>query len=456
MSEVGLDGAVGRQFVVGGCWVHAMKVAFLFLDDSPLLDDELLDDLKSYVNVLLHVDVEYLEIPELPIAPKGWQALMERARQPLKHRAGRAGSNVEWQLHVPHLLECLRNLQFEPEKFKVPELAGVSCILGFTNSELYFETDGLLPEEPVPETRTRNYFVCQARRSLGVCSLACLKGRGATAGHARRTFVRQLFPLVSSSVLELLGLRSCQLQGCLAYHRRWNFETSPHLCFECEEALLRKTVTSKDEGASASWQDLVNAAADRYRDLGDVLSGMGDRMEKIRLSRRTYNEFEEDCDWLKTAEELVRESASERKHPLGGKANCRRRSFTNCLRRAHEGQPHRTLKRTFAKPLLTRTCLVDMCQTAPFRHDCGELAKWTVAVTNRKHVAGGHYVELGGSLRRKQIGTFVDSGLNASLAHSGQARLRATSEALPNTWREQRCVPAELPPIRGRLRALEI
>jgi hypothetical protein len=41
--------------------------------------------------------------------------------------------------------------------------------------------------------------------------------------------------------------------------------------------------------------------------------------------------------------------------------------------------------------------------------------KWTTVKWNKAHKWGGHYVESGGTLRPKTIGTFVESGLNASL-----------------------------------------
>lgn len=421
-----------------------MRVGLLQLDATPPLDDELMQDLNRYLSALLQVEIQVCEVPELPIAPKGWQALMERARSPLRSRSGRPGSGVEKQLFAPHLLECMKRLKEEPTKFLVPEAEDVTCILGLTSCEFFYNTEGLLPDEPVPEDRTRTNSFSSAH-GVGACTIARLEGLGEDRGPNRRKFVRQLLPLVGSAYLELLGLRSCQLHTCLAYRRPFSVETTGfNLCPNCEEALLKKTW----EGKSA---DICTVAADRYQALGDVLQDLGQRLEKIRFSRRSYFEFEEDCDWLHVAEEILRESAAERRRALpGGSGTCRRRSLLNCLRRAHEDQPHRTLKRTFTQPLLTRTCLVDMTQSAPYRHDCGDLKQWTLAVTNRKHESGGHYVELGGSLRQKRIGSFVDSGLNGAMARSGQARLKSTMELMPATWSEQKCVLPPLPSIRKR------
>merc|ERR1719499_2502344 len=103
---------------------------------------------------------------------------------------------------------------------------------------------------------------------------------------------------------------------------------------------------------------------------------------------------------MKTAQDIFVKCASERREPVSTFSTAsRRRSFANCLRQAHEGQPPKSLNRTFGRPMLTRTCLTDLSLSAPFRHSHGELGRWTMSVCNKKHTAGGHYVEHGGSLR---------------------------------------------------------
>uniref|UniRef100_A0A7S2Q5K0 Uncharacterized protein n=1 Tax=Zooxanthella nutricula TaxID=1333877 RepID=A0A7S2Q5K0_9DINO len=424
------------------------------MDAAPALAEDVLTDLVRYLRCFLCVEVEVAEVPELPIAPKGWQALHERLRHPLRNRPGRPGSGIERQLCAPHLLECLKGLKRDPVAVEVPAAEGAACVLGFTACELFRSTEGLLPDEAVPEERTRAFSVAAARASVGAVSIAHLEGRLAKEGPPRRKFMRQLMTLVSHSFLELLHLRSCQSHQCLAYHRAFDPEnTSMNMCYQCEDALIRLTRPRGEK-----WEDMVMAAADRYRDIGETLQHIGSNLERIKLSRRSYAEFEEDCDWLQVAEEILRESAAERRRrlPEAPEGTSRRRSLLACLRCAHEQQPHVALKRTFTQPLLKRTCLVDMAQSAPYRHECGELAKWTIAVTNRRHEAGGHYVELGGSLRQKKIGSFIDAGLNASLARSGQERLKSTMAQMPLTWKEQRVGNViELPKIRGRTRVLE-
>merc|ERR1712205_63202 len=64
---------------------------------------------------------------------------------------------------------------------------------------------------------------------------------------------------------------------------------------------------------------------------------------------------------------------------------------------------------------LRATCQVDMSMSSPYRHESGDLSRWCCAVTNKKHTAGGKYMERGGSLSAKTLATFVDAGLNASL-----------------------------------------
>lgn len=208
-----------------------------------------------------------------------------------------------------------------------------------------------------------------------------------------------------------------------------------------------------EQRAAALWEQRVAAAVHRYRGMCDVLSELNAREGfSFKMSRRTFVEFEEECDWLKVAEEIVRESAAERKGPFHSRSTqSRRRSVFNCLKSAHEGQPPRTLKRSFSCPLLKRTCQLDMSASAPFSHECGDLLKWSTAVINRNHTAGGHYVEAGGSLTQKKIGAFVDSGLNASLAPSGKAQLFAQAEKTPVTWKTVgKNRHKDLPPLRNR------
>jgi hypothetical protein len=165
-------------------------------------------------------------------------------------------------------------------------------------------------------------------------------------------------------------------------------------------------------------------AAERYRALAELLGEFGTKLGPVNCARRHYTAFEEECDWLHVAEEILLEASLERKRSLKAVAENsspdgnrqRQRSLLTCLEQAHHGQPARgILKRTFSAPLLPRTCLMDMAQAHPHEHERGPMANWATAVYNRKHATGGHYVELGGSLKPKTVATFVDVGLNASM-----------------------------------------
>jgi len=185
--------------------------------------------------------------------------------------------------------------------------------------------------------------------------------------------------------------------------------TPLHLCCSCEETLLKQM----HPGDTAA---LIKIAAERYRGTRVVLEGVNARLKPALLGFRKFTEFEEECDWLLMAEEILSEASSERFRFSGTDGpQCRRRSLRNSLKEVHERQPGRILHKNFSEPLLKRTCLVDMTQAAPHRQDCGDMHKWTTMVFNRKHKSGGHYVEMGGSLRPKTLGLFVDSGLNAAM-----------------------------------------
>lgn len=138
----------------------------------------------------------------------------------------------------------------------------------------------------------------------------------------------------------------------------------------------------------------------------------------LKIGYRVYHEFEEECDWLRQAEVILQECAHENCSHVGAssKVTLQRRSLLNGLRQAHERQPpSHVSQRTYSEPLLKRSCQVDMTATAPYRHGWGDLHNWTTHNINRCHATGGLYVELGGSMKPKTIGSFVDAGLNATL-----------------------------------------
>jgi hypothetical protein len=359
------------------------------------------------------------------------------------------------QLFAPHLLYCLSVLRKNPTRLGV-NVEGAEVILGITLNEFYHSPVGLKPEEPVGTDFTKDFFIGSHERRAGACSVSQLdfvepvrpftiksKTKPFTAKGSQK-LPQQIFRLVTNSLLALLGLRKCDSHQCAAYMKPFTLERTPmHLCFKCEETLLRQmhqkdlqnklTEEEKEElknpsGASRDLVDihgiersrsigyaLVSQAATRYKEICLVLERVSDRLNTIQLGHRRFKEFEEECDWLHVAGEIVTDSANERFRFSGTNGpQSRRRCLLNCLREAHERQPGRTLHRIHSQPLLKRTCLADMAQAKPYCHDSGDLHKWTTLLINRGHKTGGHYVEIGGSLKQKTIGPFVESGLNAA------------------------------------------
>jgi len=264
----------------------------------------------------------------------------------------------------------------------------------------------------------QDVFVGSAKHGVGACTFAHLQEHEDSAV-AHRQRLRKLCTIVVNSILSLIKLRTCPSHQCIAYFKPMQLNKTPlAMCFHCEEKLVRWALP---DGNTAY---LIRLAAQRYANLARTLQGFSQKTDRIKLGYRRYKEFEEEIDWLQMAEEILSEIERERFCFVGTAGpQRRRRSLLVCLREAHERQPARMLHRTMSEPFFKKTCLMDMTQSAPFRHDSGTLENWSCAVINRKHVSGGHYVELGGSLRAKTISSFTESGLNASLipTDAGQA-----------------------------------
>jgi len=397
-------------------------MVFVLLNLDPLLPVQatVLGELCSYVKAFFGAELKVVDVPVTPIAPElppGWEALKERCQTTLQNKPGREGAVAPRQLFSSQLLHCLQLVHENPVRYGV-DCEDAEVVLGITLCEFYHDPSGLRPDEPVPAEGTQDFFIGSAAHRVGAISLAQLEFvqavRSFTSSLDPRKgcpkFPRHIFKLVTNSFLKLLGLRTCASHQCCAYMRPFCPEVTPlHLCFTCEEALLKKMLP----GSTAT---LVKDAATRYSEIRKVLEGVNARLKPFRLGHRRFKEFEEECDWLLMAEEILNECSSERFRYHGTEGpQCRRRSLHNCLREVHERQPSRMLHRIHSEPLLKKTCLLDMAQTAPYRHDSGDMHKWTTLVINRKHQCGGHYAEAGGNVRPKTIGMFVESGLNASM-----------------------------------------
>lgn len=387
------------------------KFILLNLDPTHPLSTPSLDDLITYLQAFFNAEIRTAEVPRTPIAPEvpsGWEALRERTHCPLQSRPGRSDRDLQ-QICAPDLLYCMRLARENPAHYGV-QVEDCVCLLGLTNSEFYQSGVGLRPDEPASAEKTRDIFVGSAKQGVGACSFAHLDEHPDSAV-AHRQLRRKLCTIVSTSILSLIGLRTCPSHTCAAYFKPIQLGKTPlGLCFQCEEKLIRFSIPEMNT------ENLIRMAAERYSNIAGVLKYFSQKTDRIKLGYRKYKEYEEEVDWLQLAEEIIRETERDRFCFVGTEGpQRRRRSLLACLREAHERQPARMLHRTLSEPFFKKTCLVDMTQSAPFRHESGTLENWSCAVVNRKHVSGGHYVEMGGSLRAKTVSCFVDSGLNASL-----------------------------------------
>jgi len=402
-----------------------MKFVILNLDVERPLDEKLLNDVCRYLKIFFGAELDVQEVPETPTSNRGWESLIDRLNMPLKARPGRppvppsnktVGRRVatEWQLYVPDLIACLERLRIDGKASHGIAVDGAEIVLALTGNELFTDEGGLLPGEPVPEDRTQRCFARSGNHPVGVCSIAqLLHDKSAGTVTAARLVFRTLVKLAKNNCLDLLGLKKCHSKECLAYLRQFDEQqTSFNLCAHCEESLLKRTEQCSD------YQATMRSAATRYQQMHAFLLEKSADFGPIKIGMRTYDEFEEECDWLSNAEEIFLEVATERfSHNGPSGAKDRRRSLKNCLLQAHQAQPHVSVnQRSYSTPLLARSCLVDMMKTAPHRHGHGQLGNWSTAIQNKLHKSGGLYVEMGGSLKGKTIGTFADAGLNASLS----------------------------------------
>lgn len=387
-----------------------MHLVLLLLDPESPVPDVTLREARRYVEAFFRLELRVVEVPKLAIAPAGWKALLERVHEPIRHRQVPAGSGMKWQLSSADVLKALRKLRLSSDHGV--EVVDAECIVGITGCELYESSFGSRPEEAIPADRLQLTVQSVTDR---VAAVSFQAGRRPGAAH-QRLELRQLLTMLTHSFMTLLGLRTCEDHRCLAYRRIFHCsETAFCLCADSEVALLKRVMPG------ALRNELILAAADRYRELSGILDDFGHRLQPLKLSRRVYAEFEEERDWYKVAEELLLEGSKEKKHCLDQSGNSRLRSFPNCVAYAHEGQPARTMKRTFSEPMLKTTCLLDMTSSRPYCQEKGDLIRWSQLVTNRKHSAGGLYVEMGGSLKPKTLGMFLDSGLNASLLRDNKS-----------------------------------
>lgn len=249
---------------------------------------------------------------------------------------------------------------------------------------------------------------------MGVFSLAHLEPEGEPSARIFRYYLRSVMKLVAHEIIKMFGMKGCQSNQCLAYVKPFDPEkTAFWLCPVCEHKLL----THCKVCGNAPRDDLVQVCVKRYKELADVLTKLSSRLENIRIGQRYFTEFEKDVDWLRLLAETIDEEAKVRHNfvDFANSSRTRQRSMQQLLFNAYAKLGKRTLHRILSEPILKKSCLVDMMGAAPYRQDSGNLTDWTQIIINRKHSAGGKYVELGGSHKvTKSIGAFYDQGLNAS------------------------------------------
>jgi hypothetical protein len=442
-----------------------MLIVLLLLDENCPLDEELRENLAYYLRVFFRAEVRYEEVPPTPVTRAGWESLRERMGGKIKVRPGRPGDDAPHQLFWPQLVTCLEWMSKHSMDVHGANTDDADLVLGLTENEFYCEDAGLYPGQPAPEESTRKCFVRSRSLPIGVCSLTRLGNRA--VGHGFRQFFRMLLKFINNSVLNLMGLQTCQSLKCSGYIRPVEVkDMSLLLCSRCEERLLGNRSAEVQERAFGGFPILANVrelptlqaryddAILRYAELHQFLSktqrpaagtsvvshSKGVQAAKhmgLKVGFRHYHEFEEECDWLRQAEAILRECSLESCTHVGAasKLSIKKRSLLNGLKQAHERQPPPSVsQRTFSEPLLKRTCLVDMTATAPYRHGYGDLHAWTTANINRNHTTGGLFIELGGSMKPKTIATFVDAGLNATLLRykssgAGQGAEEVTQQA---------------------------
>lgn len=400
-----------------------MNLVLLILDQTCPLDEDMRDSVSNYMRIFFRANVRY----ETVTAPEGgtrdgWEALRDRMGSKLKERPGRPEEGAApLQLFSPQLIACLEWLQPSTRELHGVPVEGVDAILALTENELFANEVGLVPNEPAPESRTHKVFVRSAGQTIGVCSLARLGLCGPTAPGFRRSF-RCLLTFLSGSMLDLLGMRTCQSAKCLAHVRQpARLEETPLLlCAHCEETILKDVRPLKEayRAAIMRYEQLFQFLNTGFMPLSQSRKLASQKHMTMKVGYRHYHEFEEECDWLRQAEAII--VACEREDcvrvDVSGKSKVMKRSLFNGLREAHERPaPAQVSQRTYSEPLLRRTCLVDMTSSAPYRHNIGDLSNWCQHVVNKQHSTGGIYVELGGSNNPKVIASFVDAGLNAYL-----------------------------------------
>lgn len=239
-----------------------------------------------------------------------------------------------------------------------------------------------------------------------------------------RVLLRNLFKLVTHEIIRLLGMKKCGIHRCLCYKQPFKAETWEIFpCANCDTELLVFIA-----GTRVNVEPL---ALQRILDLIKVFQAAAASLpDTLRFGHRDHGEFDKEIDWLYHTANNMSIKLTERKHftlRATGSQVTRKRSLGNIMRTVHREAPKQQYTRTLSLPDLKRHCLLDM--TLPIMRDVAPLGSWEGhgwpdKVFNRKHSTGGHYVELGGSLRQKDGGGFW-FGINSSILSRTNAKVEA-------------------------------
>merc|ERR1719284_1133390 len=93
-----------------------------------------------------------------------------------------------------------------------------------------------------------------------------------------RIFFRRMLKFITHSLIDLLGLRTCQYKECLAFMRPFDTEkTHMFLCAHCEDRLFKRTNQPNEYHAA------VRTAVTRYQNLAQFLTEKSSRLPRIKL-----------------------------------------------------------------------------------------------------------------------------------------------------------------------------
>lgn len=387
--------------------------------------------LRDYVRAFFGEELIVVQTPKTHVSPPGALAMSEKVRRILHvRRTGKKGKKDSIGYSIPDLFECLK---VQRDKGCGSESIGpFDClaVLAVTSDELYHDDKDLKPGKMLPRELLTPYSYSCPKLKIGVCTTANLRppmyrpttnlnrfadNTGVVKTELDRVLLRNLFKLITHEICRMLEMKKCDLHRCLCYKQPFKGDTwGIFLCANCDSELI--VLMAKKEK-----RDMEQLALKRLVDLTKVFQDAQASIgAPLRFGHRDHGEFEKEIDWLYHAAHNLSIKLTERKHftlRSTGAPVTRKRSIGNIIRTVHREAPKLEYTRTLSLPDLKRHCLLDM--TLPVMRDVAPLGSWKGEgwpdkVINAHHSTGGHYVELGGSLRPKDGGGFW-FGINSSI-----------------------------------------